>query len=57
MQYCPFDPRVTLLLIHHSDEKVPLLYDENPYTWSMPKIGQRPPYYFNPRYEPYYPVI
>ncbi|WP_168927237.1 hypothetical protein [Virgibacillus necropolis] len=57
MQYCLFHPTVELLLVNHSDEKVEMLYDDNPYTWLMPKIGARPPYYFNPRYIQYYPVI
>jgi hypothetical protein len=50
-------PGVKLLLVKHSDEKVKLLYDENPYPWKMPKIGPRPPYYCNPKCQPYYPII
>ncbi len=50
-------PEVTLLLDDHSEEKVELFYNSNPYTFDMPKIGPRPPYYCNPRYEPYFPVI
>jgi hypothetical protein len=56
MQYY-FSEEVKLLLVQHSEEKVELLYDSNPYTLEMPKIGSRPPYYCNPRYVPYYPVI
>jgi hypothetical protein len=48
---------VKLLLVNHSDEKVEMLYDSNPYTREMPKIGPRPPYYCHPQYEPYYPII
>ncbi len=57
MQDYEYNPEVKLLLVNHSDEKVQLLYNANPYTWSMPKIGPRPPYYYNPRYEQYYPTI
>ncbi|UOR12572.1 hypothetical protein [Halobacillus amylolyticus] len=57
MQYYQYNPEVKLLLVNHSDEKVQMLYNDNPYTWQMPKIGPRPPYYYNPRYEPYYPKI
>jgi hypothetical protein len=57
MQDYEYNPEVKLLLVNHSDEKVQLLYNTNSYTWSMPKIGPRPPYYCNPRYEQYYPTI
>ncbi|WP_197046666.1 hypothetical protein [Oceanobacillus salinisoli] len=52
-----YHPEVRYLVISQSDEKEVMLYDDNPYTWEVPKIGPRPPYYFNPRYEPYDPVI
>ncbi len=52
-----FNQEVKLLLINHSNEKVEMLYDSNPNTLKMPKIGPRPPYYCNPRYEQYYPII
>jgi hypothetical protein len=48
---------VKLLLINHSEEKEEILYNSNPYPLQMPKIGPRPPYYCNPRYNQYYPVI
>lgn len=57
MGYCLYHPKVKVLLINHSDKKVPMLYDNNPYTWPMPKVGPRPPFYTNPRYVQYYPVI
>lgn len=50
-----YNSEVKLLLINHSNEKEEVLY--NPYTFHLPKIGPRPPYYCNPRYEQYYPVI
>ncbi|AXN37971.1 hypothetical protein [Peribacillus butanolivorans] len=56
MQYY-FSEEVKLLLVGQSDEKVELLYDSNAYTFEMPLIGPRQPYYCNPRYVPYYPVI
>lgn len=52
-----YHPEVKFLLVDHSDEQVEMLYDFNSHTWPMPKIGPRPPYYCNPRYEQYYPVI
>ncbi|WP_185113121.1 MULTISPECIES: hypothetical protein [Bacillaceae] len=52
-----YSEQVKLLLVEHSDEKVEVLYDSNPYAFVLPLIGSRPPYYYNPRYEPYYPVI
>ncbi|MFD1850920.1 hypothetical protein [Oceanobacillus bengalensis] len=52
-----YNPEVRLLLINHSNETVEMLYNANPSTWTMPKIGPRPPYYTNPRYEAYYPII
>lgn len=52
-----YNPEVKLLLINHSNKKVQLLYDDNPQTFTMPLIGPRPPYYYNPRYEENYPII
>lgn len=50
-------PGVNLLLKGPSKEKVEVLYDSNSYTFEMPKIGPRPPFFTNPRCEKYYPVI
>ncbi|SHK05775.1 hypothetical protein SAMN02745123_00506 [Desulforamulus aeronauticus DSM 10349] len=50
-------PGVDLLLVNSSHEKVQVLYNSNPYSYQMPKIGLRPPFYCNPRCEQYYPVI
>lgn len=52
-----FSPQVSLLLLQQSKEKVQMQYDANPYTWSMPKISSRPPYYMNPRFVQSYPLI
>jgi hypothetical protein len=56
MQYY-YNPEVKLLLVAQSVEKEEMLYDFNSNKLEVPKIGPRPPYYFNPRYEQYYPVI
>jgi hypothetical protein len=50
-------PGVNLLLVNRSKEKVEVLYNSNSSPFKLPKIGPRPPYYCNPRCEPYYPVI
>jgi hypothetical protein len=52
-----FHPEVRLLLKNYSDKKVQMLYDANPYTWPMSKIGSRPPFYTNPRYVLNYPLV
>jgi hypothetical protein len=57
LYYYRLNREVKLLLINHSKEKEEILYNSNPNPWKMPKIGPRPPYYTNPRYEPFYPVI
>ncbi|MEC2078611.1 hypothetical protein [Metabacillus fastidiosus] len=48
---------VKLLLINHSNEKEKVLYNSNLTAFNIPKIGPRPPYYCNPQYTPYYPII
>ncbi|MEK4564684.1 hypothetical protein MKX54_08455 [Alkalihalobacillus sp. FSL R5-0424] len=48
-------PDITLLLINQSDEEVQVQFAES--TFSLPKIGPRPPYYANPRIEPEYPIV
>jgi hypothetical protein len=57
VQYNPFSREKMLLLVNHSDDKVEVVYNSNPTPLKMPKIGPRPPYYYNPRVEQYYPVI
>ncbi|WP_251551590.1 hypothetical protein [Neobacillus muris] len=57
LQYLQYRPEIKFLLINHSDEKVKILYNSNPHPFQLPKIGNRPPFYTNPRYEQYYPVI
>jgi hypothetical protein len=50
-------PGAELLLLPQTDEKELVLYNDNPYSYEMPKIGPRPPFYAHPRYEKEYPVI
>ncbi len=52
-----YNPEVELLLVDASEKMVEMLYNDNPYTWPMPNIGPRPPYYTNPRYEENFPLI
>ncbi|WP_438434884.1 hypothetical protein [Gorillibacterium sp. sgz500922] len=52
-----FSPQVKLLLVPQSSQTVDMQYADNPFTWTMPLIGRRPPYYASPRYEWSYPVI
>ncbi|WP_010098786.1 hypothetical protein [Ornithinibacillus scapharcae] len=50
-----YNPEVKRLLKNHSDKRVTVSYlDRN---FILPKIGPRPPYYTNPRYEPYMPIL
>lgn len=55
--YYQFSREAKLLLVDYSEEKEEIVYNSNPYAWKMPQIGPRPPYYGNPRYEQYFPVI
>nr|WP_173720047.1 hypothetical protein [Heyndrickxia oleronia] len=50
-----FHMQVRDLLINQSNEKVTMHYMDH--SWLLPMIGNRPPYYTNPRYEPYYTII
>lgn len=52
-----FNPNVHLLLLTESFGKVRVLYNDNPRAFQLPSIGVRPPYYTNPRYEAYYPIL
>jgi len=55
--YDYYSREVQLLLLPHSNEKVEVVYNGNAQPFKLPKIGPRPPYYYNPRYEPYYPIM
>lgn len=57
MQNYYYSPEIKFLLINHSEEKVEILYNANHSFIAVPKISLRPPYYYNPGYEQYYPVI
>ncbi|WP_162848406.1 hypothetical protein [Paenibacillus nanensis] len=52
-----FSPVVQLLLQPQSEARLPLLYNANPYPYSMPVTSIRPPFYTNPRYGWNFPVI
>ncbi|MCM3715323.1 hypothetical protein [Halalkalibacter oceani] len=49
-----FFPEATRLL-QNEEEKVTM--DYMTYSWDLPTIAVRPPYYSNPVYEPYYPAL
>ncbi|MFE8694886.1 hypothetical protein ACFYKT_00775 [Cytobacillus sp. FJAT-53684] len=50
-----FSPMVKWLLMNQSEDKVRIKYMKH--SWLLPVISERPPYYTNPRYEPYYPLL
>ncbi|GHH99860.1 hypothetical protein [Neobacillus kokaensis] len=55
--YYQLSREAKLLLVNDSKEKEEVVYNSNQQPVKIPLIGPRPPYYANPRYEPYYPVI
>ncbi len=57
MPTSPANPEVKLLLVNRSAEKVKVSYNGNAKPLLLPLIGPRPPYYCNPRYTQYYPVM
>lgn len=52
-----YNPKVQILLLNQTNEKVYVMYNNNLKPFEMPKIGPRPPFYTNPRYEPYFTII
>ncbi|MEK5442956.1 MULTISPECIES: hypothetical protein [unclassified Fredinandcohnia] len=50
-----YSPEVTFLLMNESKERVEVSYINH--SFDLPQIGTRPPYYYNPRYEHYFPLI
>ncbi|MDX8046733.1 hypothetical protein SH601_12145 [Gracilibacillus sp. S3-1-1] len=52
-----YNPEAKYLLIRESEKTENVLYDDNSAAWPLPAIGPRPPYYTNPVYQAYYPVI
>lgn len=50
-------PDVQLLLLNESNQTVQMLYNDNPYTWTMALISERPPYYINPILFETFPII
>lgn len=57
MHNLAFNRQIEILLINHSKEQVKVLYNSNSSPFLLPKIGIRPPFFYNPRYEQYYPII
>lgn len=50
-----FFPEVMRLLENEAAYSLNIHYLN--YTWLTPTIGVRPPYYSQPIYEPYYPIV
>lgn len=50
-----FRPTVKRLLRDSSQGRVRIVYLTH--EWTVPSIGHRPPYYTNPRYDAYYPLV
>ncbi|WP_080845882.1 hypothetical protein [Cytobacillus gottheilii] len=45
---------VKYLLIDETSDKEEVFYANNEIPFELAKIGPRPPYYTNPKYEPYF---
>jgi hypothetical protein len=45
---------VKYLLIDESNEKEDVYYADNSHPFKLAMIGPRPPFYTDPRYEPYF---
>ncbi len=52
-----YHPEVYFLLLHDSDQRVTMEYADASECLDVPLIGPRPPYYMQPEYVPYYPII
>ncbi|WP_413375260.1 hypothetical protein [Alkalihalobacillus sp. 1P02AB] len=50
-----FNPEMVLLLLNESDDLVTMHYIDH--SWTMQKIGPRPPFYTNPVYKSDFPLI
>lgn len=57
MNHCYMSQQVQLLTQGKSNEKVPVMYNENNQPYTLPLMGLRPPYFTNPQYTPYYPIL
>ncbi|GEN82439.1 hypothetical protein SLU01_07510 [Sporosarcina luteola] len=51
-----YNPEVNYLLINDSTGKVEVEYGDFA-QFKLPEIGPRPPFYTNPIYQPYMPLI
>ncbi|WP_181397689.1 hypothetical protein [Gracilibacillus dipsosauri] len=56
MQYY-YNPEVKYLLLTEAYHKEKILYAHNSKPFEAPMIGPRPPFYCNPIYQSYYPII
>ncbi len=52
-----YNPEVKFLLASEAPEKQAVQYNADAQPLRLPTIGPRPPYYCNPKYEPYVPVL
>ncbi|WP_200816504.1 hypothetical protein [Salirhabdus sp. Marseille-P4669] len=52
-----YNPEVERLLINVTKDTEKMRYNDNKKKLKVPKIGPRPPYYKDPKYDHYYPVI
>jgi hypothetical protein len=54
-----YSEEVKLLLMDGSNQTVEVIYnsDSDSQSFLLPLLGPRPPFYVNPRYEKYLPVL
>ncbi|CJF99181.1 hypothetical protein [Priestia megaterium] len=52
-----YSEEVKLLLMDGSNQTVEVIYNSDSQPFLLPLLGLRPPFYVNPRYEKYLPVL
>ncbi|MDR7242675.1 MULTISPECIES: hypothetical protein [Priestia] len=52
-----YSEEVKLLLMDGSNQTVEVTYNSDSQPFLLPLLGPRPPFYVNPRYEKYLPVL
>ena len=52
-----YSEEVKLLLMDGSNKTVEVIYNSDSQPFLLPLLGSRPPFYVNPRYEKYLPVL
>ncbi|WP_412762181.1 hypothetical protein [Priestia megaterium] len=52
-----YSEEVKLLLMDGSNKTVEVIYNSDSQPFLLPLLGPRPPFYVNPRYEKYLPVL